>query len=177
MITGSKIRLRDQTIDDARDNYAWQTDAELVRFDAASLLTITFEQYLAEFINILHYPASSGHRFAIETLASKHIGNCAYYNVDRMRSEAELGILIGNRDYWSKGYGADTVNTLVSHIFSKTNLKRIHLKTLDSNTRAQKCFEKCGFTQYGHRDRDGYSFVLMEIRRQQWQKKPVEIEP
>ena len=123
MITGSKVRLRDQTIDDARDNYDWQTDDELVRFDAAPLLTLTFEQYLAEFISILHYPSSTGHRFAIETLEGKHIGNCAYYSVDKVRGEAELGILIGNRDYWGKGYGTDAVTTLISHIFRKTNLK------------------------------------------------------
>ncbi len=176
MITGSKIRLRDQIIDDASDNYAWQTDAELVQFDAASLLTITFEQYLSEYTSVLRYPSSTGYRFAIETLDGKHIGNCSYYNIDKMRGEAELGILIGNRDYWGKGYGTDAVTTLVSHIFRQTNLKRIHLKTLESNTRAQKCFEKCGFTPYGHRDRDGYSFVLMEILRQQWQKKQVETE-
>lgn len=176
MITGSNVRLRDQTIDDARNNYDWQTDDELVRFDAASLLTITFEQYLAEFISILHYPSSTGYRFAIETLEGNHIGNCAYYNMDKVRGEAELGILIGNRDYWGKGYGTDAVSTLISHIFRETNLKRIYLKTLDSNTRAQKCFEKCGFTPYGYRDRDGYSFVLMEMLRKQWQKKQGETE-
>ncbi len=176
MITGSKIRLRDKRLADARDNYDWQTDAELVQLDAAPLLTTTFEQYLSDYANELHYPPLTGYRFAIETLDGKHIGNCIYYNLDKTRGEAELGILIGNRDYWSKGYGTDTVTTLVSHIFHQTNLKRIYLKTLDSNIQAQKCFKKCGFTPYGHLVRDGYSFVLMEIPRKQWEEQQAKIE-
>jgi len=176
MITGSKIRLRDKRLADARDNYAWQTDVELVRLDAASLPTITFPQYLVDYANELRYPSLTGYRFAIETFDGKHIGNCAYYNLNKTRGEAELGIQIGNRAYWGKGYGTDTVATLVSYIFHRTNLKRIYLKTLNSNTRAQKCFKKCGFTPYVHLVRDGYSFVLMEISRKQWAKRQTKIE-
>ncbi|GAI69666.1 unnamed protein product, partial [marine sediment metagenome] len=80
-------------------------------------------------------------------------------------------IMIGDRDCWDKGYGADAVTTLVSYIFHQTNLKRIYLKTLDSNSRAQKCFQKCGFTPYGHMAKDGFSFVLMETHRKQWEKQ------
>ncbi len=176
MITGSKIRLRDRRLADARDNYAWQTDAELVRLDAASLPTTTFAQYLSVYADELRYPPLTGYRFAVETLEGEHIGNCVSYNMDKMRGESELGILIGNRAYWDKGYGTDTIITMVSYIFCQTNLNRIYLKTLDSNTRAQQCFQKCGFNQYGHLDRDGYSFVLMEISRQQWQERQTETE-
>ncbi len=170
MITGSKIRLCDKRLADALDDYIWQTDAELARLDAAPLLTTAFSWYLSDYADELHYPSSIRHRFAVETLDGKHIGNCSYYNIDETKGEAELGIMIGNRDYWDKSYGADTVITLVNYIFHQTNLKRIYLKTIDSNIRAQKCFKKCGFTPYGHLVRDGFSFVLMEIHRSQWEK-------
>ncbi len=171
MITGKKIVLRDKRLADAQDDYTWQTDPELTRLDAVPLLTITFRQYLSAYANELHYPSSSRRRFAIETLDGKHIGNCVYYDINEIGGEAELGIMIGNRDYWDKGYGTDTVTTLVSYIFHQTNLKRLYLKTLDSNSRAQKCFKRCGFTLYGHMVRDGYSFVLMELRRKQWEEQ------
>jgi len=83
--------------------------------------------------------------------------------------------MIGNRDYWNRGYGTDAISTLVNHIFSQMNLSRIYLKTLESNARAQKCFQKCGFTPYGHLARDGFSFILMEIYRNQWQEQQAEI--
>ena len=170
VIIGSKIKLRDKRLADAPEDYSWHTDPELAQLDAAPLLTSTFPHYLSDYADELHYLHPSRRRFAVETLDGKHIGNCGYYGIDKTKGEAELGIMIGNRDYWNKGYGADIVSTLVSYIFRHTNLKRIHLKTLDSNIRAQKCFKKCGFTLYGHAVRDGFSFTLMEINRKQWEE-------
>jgi RimJ/RimL family protein N-acetyltransferase len=176
MIVGGKIKLRGKRLADAPDDYAWQTDPELAELDAAPLRTITFPQYLAEYTSELHYPSLTRHRFAIETLDSEHIGNCSYYGVNKTKGEAELGIMIGNRSYWDKGYGADAVSTLVNHIFRQTKLNRIYLKTLVSNTRAQKCFQKCGFTQYRQLNRDGYNFALMELHRKQWLQQQSTVE-
>ncbi|GAI01702.1 unnamed protein product, partial [marine sediment metagenome] len=41
------------------------------------------------------------------------------------------------------------------------------------NRRAQKCFSRCGFTPYGHLKKDGYSFILMELHRKEWEKRQV----
>ncbi len=173
MINGNKIILRKKRLDDAQNDYLWQTDPELARLDALPPVTIPFNEYLSAYTNELRYSAPSRHSFAVETLDGKHIGNCVYYNVNEAKGEAELGIMIGNRDYWDKGYGTDTVTTLVNHIFGNTNFKRIYLKTLDSNGRAQKCFQKCCFTPCGHLDRDGFRFVLMEIHRKEWQETQI----
>ena len=171
MVIGNKIVLREKRLADAPNDYAWQIDPELAALDAVPPLATSFPQYLRDYAAELRYSFSSRHRFAIETLDGKHVGNCVYYDVNETKGEAELGIMIGNRDYWDKGYGTDAVTTLVSHIFHHTNLKRIHLKTLDSNSRAQKCFQKCSFTPFEHMVKDGYSFVLMKIQRKQWQKQ------
>ena len=171
MIIRSKVILRAKKLADAQDDYTWQTDPELARLDAAPLLTMPFSRYLSDYVSELHYPVLTRHRFAIDTLDGKHIGNCTYYGINEANGEAELGIMIGERNWWGKGYGADAVNALLSHIFHRTNLKRIYLKTLDSNARAQKCFQKCGFTPYGHSVKDGFSFVLMEINRKHWEER------
>lgn len=170
MIIGGKIKLRDKRLSDAQNDYQWQTDPELTRLDAVPLLTASFPQYLLDYTGELRYPTSTRHPFAIETVDGKHIGNCVYYNINETKGEAELGIMIGNRNYQDKSYGTDAVTTLVNHIFLQTTLKRIYLETLDWNQRAQKCFQKCGFTPYGHLARDGYSFVLMELHRKQWEE-------
>ena len=170
MITGTKIRLRDKRLSDALNDYSWQTDAELAQLDAVPPLTISYSQYLLDYTWELRFNYPTRRRFAVETLDGEHIGNCSYYDISKSRSEAELGIMIGNRDYWDKGYGTDTVLTLVNHIFQETSLKRIYLKTLEANARAKRCFEQCGFTRYGSKARDSYNFVLMELNRKQWQQ-------
>ena len=176
MINGSKVILREKRLADAHDDYSWQADPELARLDAAPVMTLTFSWYLETYADELRRSRPDKRRFAIDIPEGKHIGNCSYYGLNEAKGEAELGIMIGNRDYWDKSYGTDTVTTLLGYIFSQTDLKRIHLKTLESNLRAQKCFRKCGFTPYKHVNRGGYRFVLMEIYREQWEERQTGVE-
>lgn len=170
MTSDGKTRLRVKRLSDALSDHRWQTDAELAALDAVPPQSLSYAEYLARYAVELRYPPARRQRFAIETIDGEHIGNCTYYAIDNKRGEAELGIMIGNRDYWDKGYGVDAVTNLLEVIFRETRLDRIYLKTLATNTRAQKCFAKCGFTPCGHLKRDGYNFVLMELYRQQWQQ-------
>jgi RimJ/RimL family protein N-acetyltransferase len=165
-----RIKIRFKRISDARDDFSWQTDPELARLDAADPLTLSYPQFLSEFTFDLCYPSSSRHEFAVETLDGRHIGNCVYYNLNENEGKTELGIMIGNRDYWNKGYGTETVNTLMDYVFRRTDLERIYLTTLDWNLRAQKCFKKCGFQECGALVRDGHSFLLMVVHRLEWEQ-------
>jgi ribosomal-protein-alanine N-acetyltransferase len=176
MIVSAKVILREKRTDDAWDDYSWETDPELARLDAAPVLSMPYDEYLKEYSSELLVYYSSGKRFSIDTLDGKHIGNCSYYNYDEARGDTELGIMIGDRDYWDGGYGTDAVTTLVDHIFNNTKLDRIHLKTLNWNTRAQRCFLKCGFNKYGETTRGRYDFVLMEMYRKGWQDKQTSLE-
>ena len=174
MIIGSKIILREKRLAGAWEDFTWETDPELAYLDAAPVVTTTFSQYLADYTSELDNLPPTSRRFAVDTLEGMHIGNCSYYNISKTNGEAELGIMIGNRTYWNKGYGTDAIATLVNYIFRQTNLNRLYLKTLESNSRAQKCFQKCRFTPYGHLVEDGFSFILMEIYRNQGQEQQTE---
>jgi RimJ/RimL family protein N-acetyltransferase len=165
-----RINLRHKRISDAREDYSWQTDPELSELDAASPLNMSYQQFLSEFNFDLTYPSSSRHEFAIDNLEGEHVGNCVYYNVNQVESKAEIGIMIGNRNYWNKGYGTEAVNALLEYIFTRTRLERVYLTTLDWNIRAQKCFKKCGFKETGRLDRDGHHFLVMAIHREEWKK-------
>ena len=168
MIISNKVRLREKRAADALNDYSWRTDPELAELDAVPSLNITFAEYLQSYTFELKQPSPIKRAFAIETLDGKHIGNGVYYGIDETKSEAELGVMIGNRNYWNKNYGTSAVSALVEHIFRQTSLNRIYLKTLESNLRAQACFLKCGFLPYGHSTRDGFHFVLMELHRSRW---------
>ena len=88
----------------------------------------------------------------------------------KLNQETEIGIMIGDRDYWNQGYGTDIISTLIDYVFSLKKFKRVYLKTLENNYRAQKCFEKCGLTPCGHREQDGYHFLLMDLDIAKWQE-------
>ena len=147
---GARIVLRDKRIEDAEKDYMWRSDPELARLDAAITLTMSFERYMKLFEDQLKYPTPGSHHYSIDAVDSgsqevKFIGNCMYYDLDTVNMEAELGIVIGDRDYWSDGYGYDSVTTLLEHLFDARNLKRVYLHTLEWNIRAQRSFAKSGF--------------------------------
>jgi len=173
-ITGVRIRLRGKILADAIDDYAWHTDPELVELDAAPLMKLTFPQYLSVFLEDLRYQSPKRCVFAIDILSGIHIGNCSYYDINKNRTEAQLGIMIGNRGYWDKGYGTEAITTLLNHIFQAAGIKRVYLKTLLSNIRAQRCFQKSGFNHYGQQQKNGHHFLLMEIHRKEWTAPPPE---
>ena len=174
MIKSEKVILRDKSTEDAWNDYAWESDPELSRLDAAPVLKMSYADYLEEYTSELFIYYTEGRRFAIDTHDGIHIGNCSYYNYNEFRGDTEIGIMIGDRDYWGKGYGTDAVTTLVDHVFTNTDLNRIYLKTLNWNDRAQKSFAKCGFSKFGEMSRAGYDFILMEIHRDEWLKSKAE---
>ena len=93
-----------------------------------------------------------------------------YYDIDNRRRETELGIMIGDRAYWSKGYGTDAVDTLLKYIFTETHMKRVYLHTLDWNERAQKSFGSPGFRQVKRVRKRGLDFIQMEVLREEWEE-------
>ena len=175
MLKSRKVILREKRLEDAATDYAWRCDEELAQLDAAPLLKISFADFLEEYTDELRYPGRRRCRFAIDNVEGKHIGNLMYYDIDERKGEAEFGIMIGDRDYWSQGYGTDATITLLQHIFTTTALNRVYLHTLSWNLRAQRCFEKCGFVACGQKKRSNGTFVIMEIHRSVWQEQKKEV--
>ena len=173
-LQGVRVLLRDKRLADAELDYIWRSDPELAKLDAAYPLTMNYDRYLKIFQDQLRYPTPGSHHFAIEVAAGKFIGNCMYYDLDSVNREAELGIVIGDRTYWSGAYGYDAVVTLLEFMFSQRNLKRVYLHTLKWNQRAQKCFARCGFCPVREVRRMGQDFLLMEVLRDDWLERAEE---
>jgi RimJ/RimL family protein N-acetyltransferase len=171
VLKGQKVVLREKRLEDASKDYTWRSDDELARLDAAPTLRIPFENFLDSYADELARPSRRRRRFAIETLDGEHIGNCMYYNIDERKGAAEVGIMIGDREYWDQGHGSDVVTTLLDYIFSTTKLERVYLNTLEWNTRAQRCFEKCGFVRSKRQRRFHNNFITMDIYRSSWQHR------
>ena len=160
---GALVRLREKMVDDAEHDYAWRCDPELAAYDAARPMTMRFASFLSTLFEELQYPTQHRRTFGVEDRATNtHIGNVMYYGYDAFLREAELGITIGNREYWSRGYGADTVRTMLRYLFDELRLRRVYLHTLTWNGRAQASFTKAGFHRVRETRRGGYDFVYME---------------
>lgn len=73
---------------------------------------------------------------------NKCIGTIGLKNIDRINSNAELYISLGEN---IPGGGSDAVNTLANFCFMHLNLHKIYLYVFESNLRAINCYKKAGF--------------------------------
>ena len=171
VVRGDRVVLRHKRVSDAEADYAWRKDPELASYDAAKPVSTAYEDFLALYEDDLAHPTPFRRSFAVDDSEGRHIGNVMVYNIDVLKVEAEVGITIGERLYWSRGYGTDTLKALVGYVFATTSLTRLYLKTLDWNLRAQRSFEKAGFVRYKTSRRSNGTFILMELRRSDWEAR------
>jgi RimJ/RimL family protein N-acetyltransferase len=102
---GTVVVLREKTLDDAEQDYEWRRDPELATFDAARPYNGSLKDYVSIFGDELRYPSPYRKTIAVEDHEGRHIGNVMYYNADFQRKEAEIGVTIGLREYWARGFG------------------------------------------------------------------------
>jgi RimJ/RimL family protein N-acetyltransferase len=82
-----------------------------------------------------------------------------------------VGIFIGNKQYWNKGFGQEALGLLTDYGFQSLNLNNIMLTVFSFNKRAIKCYEKAGFKQFGVRkeskivNETKYDEIYMQILR------------
>ena len=163
---GRRTVVRRKRVLDAREEYRWRSDPDLAQFDASRPVQAPYENYERNWSFDYRFTDMPGRSFAIEDECGRHIGNIMYYNIDTLRSEAEIGISIGEPSCWSLGYGSDALEAVVRGLFAASGLSRLYLHTLDWNRRAQRAFQKAGFEVCGTSWRDGHTFIIMEVRRE-----------
>jgi len=153
-LEGELVNLRAVEPADAERAYKWINDGDVTQFLAARYpYSMEFEKEWA--LGAAKENAFSELRFAIETKDGVHIGVCGLHRGNPENRHAELGIMIGEKDYWSNGYGTDTIVTVLRFAFYQMNLNRVGLAVFEFNPRGMACYRKSGFTEEG-RAREGY---------------------
>lgn len=113
----------------------------------------------------------------IEAKEGKPIGTIQLYNFDELNQSCKLGIRIGDRNYWGKGYGEDAIKTILKYAFYKLDIFRVSLKLYEYNNRASNCYIKCGFKYEGksrksaYIDGEFYDEILMGILKSDYINK------
>ena len=153
MITGKKVRLRAIERADLPKICQWLNDEEVMYYWGHPGNTTSLAEVERWFDDELERRPQDRKDYIIETLDGVAIGRINYMRLNVKSRNAELGIQIGEKDYWDKGYGTDAVMTLLNYLFNELQLHKVYLSTQSYNTRAQRCYEKCGFVREGaHRE-------------------------
>lgn len=91
-----------------------------------------------------------------------HIGNIKLGSIDLHCGRADIGLLIGDRASWNKGYASEAISALATYASESLGLRRVFAGCHETNPGSIKAFLKSGFEIEGRlrqHARDGDSFV------------------
>ena len=172
MLKGKLVTLRSIEREDLPTLAAHYNDLEFEMLgagDAPAPRSLAALQ--AQFDENLKQPRRTA--FAIEA-DGKVIGDCGLRDFNDAHQHCELGIGIGDRAYWGRGYGREAVMLLLDYSFTHRNVHRVMLTTLASNERAVRAYLACGFVEEGRlreqvwNDGRWQDEIVMGILRSEW---------
>lgn len=178
LLCGKLVRLTVENPDVVVEHFSkWNRDSELARLEAARPATPYTKKQIKEFVEkelLGEHP--NLFFFMIRSLQDDRIlGETGLDGVEWNHGESFVGISIGEREFWGKGYGTDAMRVLLRYAFTELNLHRVSLTVFEYNPRAIRSYEKAGFKIEGRErkflERGGkrWDMLYMGILRQEWQ--------
>jgi len=86
----------------------------------------------------------------------RHIGNIKLGPINWIHRFADIGIMIGAKDCWGKGYATEAICLIADYAFRVLNLHKLTAGCYDANQRSAKAFQKAGFVIEGVRKQHFY---------------------
>jgi len=159
MIIGDQIRLRAIEKEDLPSFVKWLNDPE-VRQELSLIMPLSLAEEEDWFASMLKRSPFE-RPLAIE--------------IQPDPQKAEIGIHIGEKEYWNQGYGTKAMRLMLKHGFENLNLHRLWLRVFKTNQRAIRSYEKSGFTLEGKFREGQYlkgkyvDVMIMSMLHSEWQ--------
>lgn len=157
----------------------WSRDSEYSRLANSNPAYPQSIKAARNFIeNDLEKDSSNDFFFSMRRLEDDRLlGDIGLGVLDWSSRDAFVGIAIGGRDFWGKGYGTDAMRVILGYAFLELNLRRVTLTVFEYNPRAIRSYEKAGFQHEGRQrgrlqraDRR-WDTLFMGILRRDWMEQ------
>ncbi|MEI8133041.1 MAG: GNAT family protein [Leptolinea sp.] len=175
MLIGKRIRLRGAEQTDLPNFVRWMNDPEVIQ-NLLIYTPISSADEQSWFDSMVKNPKEE-HEYIIEVFLDTQwlpIGSTGLHAVDWKNRSTEIGISIGEKEYWNHGYGRETMRLMLRHVFNDLNLNRVCLSVFETNQRARKAYLDCGFVEEGRLRQDVYKngqyldVFVMSVLRREW---------
>ena len=129
----------------------WLADPEVVRFSEQRFRQHTLEscrEYWASFAGT----PNLFYAIVAKDPALGHIGNLNVY-IDERHGVADIGILVGERACWGKGYGRDAWDAVMRHLLEDRRLRKVTGGCAAGNIAMVRIMRRCNMVEDGRRAR------------------------
>lgn len=149
----------------------WINDPEVSQYLNAHLPMMEADE--REWFENLHKRKPNNIVLIIE-IDGKPIGNMGLHGISFKDGTATTGALIGEKDFWGKGYGSEAKMLLLDYAFNTLNLTMVLSRVLAFNERSYKYSIKCGYKEearirelHFHAGKRWDELILV-VRRNDW---------
>ncbi|MBN2057343.1 MAG: GNAT family N-acetyltransferase [Candidatus Saganbacteria bacterium] len=149
MIENKRIYLKQLAVTDITDAYInWLNDPEVNRFlsvRGGAQDRQMVEKYVASY-------DGDDNRLLLgifDKASRKHIGNITFSSINRRSGVGAIGIAIGDKSFWGKGYGSEALQAAVDLAFAVLKLRRVEAGINAENAASISLFNKAGFVEEG----------------------------
>jgi RimJ/RimL family protein N-acetyltransferase len=150
-LKGERIHLRALMEQDLTANYLqWLNDEEVCRNNSHAVFPNT-EAKMKAYYNSLQNQQRDVVLAIIHTATGTHIGNVSLQSINWISRNAEFAILVGDKNFWGKGYGEEAAQLIVAYGFNRLNLHRIYCGTIQGNEGMIKLAAKLKMKEEGKR--------------------------
>lgn len=142
-LEGNLVYIRTLQHSDLPIIVTWKNDPELADLIKGWAIQTNLSIENRRFNKILDMGDSV--RLLITIKDGTPIGLIAISDIDKTNKKASLGMFIGNKAFWNKGYGSDALKLMLKYCFRQLDFNRIGLEVFDYNLRAIQMYTKVGF--------------------------------
>jgi RimJ/RimL family protein N-acetyltransferase len=144
----TRIKLRDFRSEDVELNYVWTQDQELKK-NFQFTYFIKSKEDIARFVQMqIEGKDSKVKHFVMydkTDVTQTYIGSVGLKNIDVFNKNAEITIVLSDKNYIGKGYGQEALYLICEYGFKKLNLHKIYLGYIAHNEQAGRAYAKFGF--------------------------------
>ena len=177
ILTGKLVRLAAFDPEEMGKAFsAWSRNSEYWRLmDAGVVRRLSARDAVKHFEKELEEPETGIYLFSARRLSDDRlIGEMALEVVNWTGRDAFVGLSIGERENWGRGYGTEMMQLLLQFAFLEVNLRRVTLTVFEYNPRAIRSYEKSGFRHEGrirqflNKEGRRWDMLFMGILREEW---------
>ena len=176
---GELVHLSAMDADEISKSFSrWSRDTEFRRLlDSGAARTISPKDAKKWLEKELDEQSINQHWFSIRKLDDDTLlGDIDLYVDNWPARDTYVGLGIGERDFWGKGYGTDAMKVILRYAFIEVNMNRVTLTVFEYNPRAIRSYEKAGFRHEGrvrgrlNKEGRRWDMLYMGILREEWMK-------
>ena len=149
MLESERLLLRPVALADVNETYrSWMNDPAVMQYTESRFQTHSLEQ-IRQYVLSVQADESSCFFAIIEKKTGKHIGNIKIGHIHPVHRHADVGIILGDKTCWGKGYAAESLRLVAGYARQSLQLHKLMAGIYANNIGSIQAFLKAGFVAEG----------------------------